>query len=309
MDTWDRWRAVEAARLHYQEGLPFTAIADRLELTRFRVGRLVATARSEGWVQISITSPPGVDAGLTRALGQFCRDLGIRRVLVTPEEGGRDAMNHAAAEAIEETTMAGDVLGLACGTTVNRVVAAIRRLPACSVVQLTGLTAPGEVADSSVETIRRAARLSSSEVRPVYEPMVQPRRDVAAQRANHPSLRHAFARWDHLTGALITIGAWEAGLSNVFDALDDPARRRAARGGAVAEFCGHLVDAEGRKVAPEITARCLTVPLDRLRGAREVTAVAAAPERTPAVRAALRARLIHTLVATEPVARVLLAED
>jgi DNA-binding transcriptional regulator LsrR (DeoR family) len=309
MDSWDSYQAVEAARLHLVEGLSFTQIGETLGASRFRVARLVASARKAGWVEVRVSSPPGVDAGLTREFAELCREQGIPRALVTPDSDGRLALERAAANAVESTTKNGDVVGFACGMTVNRVVAAIRRMPQCEVVQLTGLAYPGRFEDSSVETIRRAARLTGTQVRPVFEPMVQATPVAARQRRTHPSLLRAFARWERITNVLLTMGAWVPGESNVYDAeaLEDAVRKRATHAGAVAELCGHLLDADGRVVAEEITARCLTVPLERLLAAREVIAVAARPERSAAVRAAMRTDLITTLVATEGVARSLLS--
>jgi DNA-binding transcriptional regulator LsrR (DeoR family) len=310
MDTWDALLAVEAARLHHLEGRSHTEIAAELGISRFRVRRLILAAREEDWLRITVDPPPGIAPELTRELAAACRPHGVARVLVTPDGGGRPALERAAADAVERAAGDGNVLGLACGRTVNRVVSAIRRLPACEVVQLTGLTAPGEVTDSSVETVRRAARLAGHEVRPVYEAMVQPSLAVAQDRRRHPSLERAFAAWDRLSLALITIGSWEAGESNLFDSpvLEDRLRRRATLDGAVAEFCGHLLDADGNTVAQEATARCLTVPLPRLLGARERVVVVARPARARAVAAALRTGMVDTLVIIESAARALLED-
>jgi DNA-binding transcriptional regulator LsrR (DeoR family) len=155
MDTWDALLAVEAARLHHLEGRSHTEIAAELGISRFRVRRLILAAREEDWLRITVDPPPGIAPELTRELAAACRPHGVARVLVTPDGGGRPALERAAADAVERAAGDGNVLGLACGRTVNRVVSAIRRLPACEVVQLTGLTAPGEVTDSSVETVRR----------------------------------------------------------------------------------------------------------------------------------------------------------
>ncbi|WP_157773480.1 sugar-binding transcriptional regulator [Brachybacterium vulturis] len=308
MDTWSALQAIEVARAHLVDGRSLTEIAAELSISRFRAGRLMQAAREQGWVDIRIADPPGLDSGLSRELAELGRVHGVGRVLVTPDEGGRPALERAAADAIEDSAEAGDVVGLACGYTVNRVVSAIRRLPRSEVVQLTGLTAPGSVSDSSVETVRRAARMTEQKVRPVYEPMVQPTAALAAEKQQHPSLVRAFATWDRLRLALITIGSWEAGESNVFDApaLDEGLRQRATREGAVAEFCGHLIDREGKTVAPAVTACCLAVPLERLRATRENVVVVARAERSHAVVAALRAGVADTLVTAEGAARQVL---
>lgn len=309
LSSWESLVAVTAARRHLVEGVPLTAIAAELGVSRFKAGRLVQHAREAGWVRIEVTPPPGIETDLSRRLAERTAELGVRRALVTTEAAGRDALDRAAAEAVEAITGAGDVLGLACGRTVNRVVAAIRRLPRCAIVQLTGLAAPLGVRDSSVETVRRAAHLSGHGALPVYEPMLQPSARVAAARLGHPALSQAFARWEHLTVALITVGAWERGLSNVFDSpgLDEADRVRTTQAGAVAEICGHLLDGGGHVLCgDDVTARCLAVPWERLRDAREVIAIAADPARSHAVVAALLSGVVSTLVTGEETALALL---
>ncbi|WP_183154740.1 sugar-binding transcriptional regulator [Streptomyces shenzhenensis] len=307
--AWESLRAARAAHLHYVEGLRVTQVAEHLGVSRFKAGRLIQTAREQGLVHIEITPPPLADPTRSAALLERYAPHGLTRALVVPAQAGRAALNRAAAEAVEEATRPGDVLGLACGRTVNQVVAALRRLPDCDVVQLTGLTTPGDVNDSSVETIRRASRLTRSTAVPVYVPMVLPSLAEAAALRVRPALAKAFARLDRLTVALITVGAWQPGDSNLHDStgLADSEREAATRRGVVAEFAGHLVDADGRTVATDLTDRCLVVPLERLRHARDVVAIAAAVRRASAVDAALRSGLIHTLVTDTEVADAFLA--
>ncbi|GAB2796086.1 sugar-binding domain-containing protein [Streptomyces daliensis] len=122
------------------------------------------------------------------------------------------------------------------------------------------------------------------------------------------ALAKTFARPDRLTVALITVGAWQPGDSNLHDAraLSVGDRDAATRCGAVAEFASHLVDATGHTVATELTDRCTVVPLQRLRDAREVVAIAAA-RRAPAVGAALRSGLVGLLIMDAEVADALIA--
>lgn len=306
--AWESLRAAEAARLHHVEGLGVAEVAERLGVSRFKAGRLLRTARELGMVRVEIVPPPLADPVRSAALLRRYGPYGVRSVLVVPAAAGRTALERAAAEAVEEAARPGDVLGLACGRTVNRVVSALRRLPDCDVVQLTGLAVPGDVSDSSVETIRRAARLTRSTAVPVYVPMVLPTLAEARALREQPSLVRAFGRFSRLSVALITVGAWRAGDSNLYDsaALSDAEREAAGRRGVVAEFAGHLVDSGGRTVAVELTKRCLVVPLERLRGAREVVAVAAAVGRASAVDAVLRSGVVRTLVTDSEVAGVLL---
>ena len=81
--------------------------------------------------------------------------------------------------------------------------------------------------------------------------------------------------------------------------------RALVRTGAVGEIIGWAFDAEGRLLEGLTNDRVLSVPLEQP-ALRRVIGVAMAPPRLPAVRGALRGRLINGLITNERMAELLL---
>src|SRR3974390_1041315 len=72
--------AARVARQYYLEGVSKVDIADRLGISRFRVARLLDSARDAGMVRIEIGLPGGsLDAGLS---AELCSAFGLRQAFV-----------------------------------------------------------------------------------------------------------------------------------------------------------------------------------------------------------------------------------
>ena len=74
--------AARVARQYYLEGVSKVDIADRLGISRFRVARLLDSARDAGMVRIEIGLPGGsLDAALS---AELCSALGLRHASRLP---------------------------------------------------------------------------------------------------------------------------------------------------------------------------------------------------------------------------------
>src|ERR1700716_135920 len=85
--------AARVARQFYLEGVSKIDIADRLGISRFRVARLLDSARDSGMVRIEIGLPGGtLDAGLS---AELCSAFGLKHAFVVnfPDED-EQALRH-----------------------------------------------------------------------------------------------------------------------------------------------------------------------------------------------------------------------
>lgn len=302
---------VDIGRRHFVQEESLSSIAADLGLSRFKVARLAREARERGIVRISIAIPENIDlAGSDRVKARWPQ---LRECVVIPpplEEGLialRGALASAAADLVTEHVTADDTFGLACGRTLNEAAARIRRLPACTIVQLTGVTTHGPIGDSSIRTMQRVAALSRGRSFPIYAPVLLNSKDVAQALAREPGISAAMARFSQLTVALVTIGGWADGESALYPACPPDLRERVRRQGAVAEFMGHLLDVNGNIVGTEFSERCLIASMDDLRATRSVILVAGGPGRVVPLRAVLNAGLVTHLVTDADTAAALLA--
>ncbi|MGP4110984.1 sugar-binding transcriptional regulator [Streptomyces sp. 4N509B] len=305
-------QAAAMARRFYLEGKSKIQIADEFGVSRFKVARVLESAVEHELVRIEIRVPAELDADRSDALRAR---YGLRHVVVaqSPSEASDDNpdpehLGEVAAELLGELVSEGDVLGLAWGRSTIHMAAALRELPPCTVVQLTGVYDAGTTERGSVEAVRRAAAVSGGQAHPIYAPMLLPDPGTAAALRAQPGIAAAFELFDRVTIAAVSIGSWEAGVSTVYDMLGQQEREHYDSLGVAAEMSAHLFAADGRRVGRDLGERCITVEADRLRRVPEVVAIAGGRRKADAIGAVLRSGLVTSLVTDTVAADLLLAQ-
>ncbi|MFD7511110.1 sugar-binding transcriptional regulator [Streptomyces sp. NPDC059853] len=293
-------QAAAMARRFYLEGKSKIQIADEFGVSRFKVARVLESAVEHDLVRIEIRVPAELDADRSDALRAR---YGLRHVVVaeSPSEAADDTpdpehLGEVAAELLGELVTEGDVLGLAWGRSTIHMAAALRELPPCTVVQLTGVYDAGTAERGSVEAVRRAAAVSGGDAHPIYAPMLLPDSATADALRAQRGIAAAFEFFDKVTIAAVSIGSWEPGISTVHDMLNKDEREHYASLGVAAEMSAHLFDAEGRRVGRDLGERCITVEAERLRRIPEVVAIAGGRRKAEAIGAVLRSGLVTSLV-------------
>ncbi|MGH3312746.1 MAG: sugar-binding transcriptional regulator [Streptomyces sp.] len=305
-------QAAAMARRFYLEGKSKIQIADEFGVSRFKVARVLETALERDLIRIEIRVPAELDADRSDALRAR---YGLRHVVVveSPSEAADDGadpenLGEVAADLLGELVTDGDVLGLAWGRSTIHMAAALRQLPPCTVVQLTGVYDAGTADRGSVEAVRRAAEVAGGEAHPIYAPMLLPDTATAAALRGQTGIAHAFEYFDKVTVAAVSIGSWEPGISTVHDMLSDSEREHYSSLGVAAEMSAHLFDTGGRRIGRDLGERCITVEAERLRRVPEVVAIAGGQRKAEAIGAVLRSGLVTSLVTDTAAADYLLME-
>src|SRR3984885_14682274 len=260
--------AARVARQFYLEGVSKVDIADRLGISRFRVARLLESARETGLVRIEIGLPGGIlDAGLS---AELCSVFGLRQAFVFnfPDDAValRQRLGEAAAQVLMDLIKPGDILGLTGSRTLSGLAAALTQLPPCPIVQMTGAVPPPDGRDL-LEVVRSVARIGRGPAHVVYAP----------------------------------------GLSTIYDAITPAERESLAALGVDAEIAGVFIGADGTPLTTPLDNRMIVTPGSLLAKIPFVLAVAYDPEKSDAVRAAIRGGLVHGLVTHTTLARALLS--
>jgi DNA-binding transcriptional regulator LsrR (DeoR family) len=298
------------ARRYYLEGKSKVEIGDELGLSRFKVARLLQTARESGLVHIEIADPDMIDVDLSARL-QDAYDLRHVVVVDSPDDNPtllQERLGKAAAELLTEIVTADDVLGLAWSRAVSAMTNALDRMPAIPVVQLSGALVQPDMADSSVDLVRQAARISGGAAHFFYAPTVVPDPATARALRKQPDVARTFRRFGSVTKAVVGVGLWAPGDSTVFDVTDAKVRRELQQRGVCGEIAGVFIDVDGHLVKSELTERMIGVSAAQLRAIPEVIGLAYGVARSPAVRAAIRGGFIKSLVTHASLARALVAE-
>src|SRR6202023_2388842 len=266
--------AARVARQFYIEGVSKVDIADRLGISRFRVARLLDSARETGMVRIEIGLPRG-------------------------------SLGEAACQSLMYLIRPGDVLGMSWSRTLSGLAAALTQMPPCPIVQLTGAVPPPDGRDL-LDLVRSVARIGGGPAHVFYAPMILDDAQMAAAIRRQADIAGAFSLVPSVTMAVVAIGAWAPGLSTIYDAIT-PAERDALAGlGVCAELAGVFISEDGRPVATPLDSRMIVTPGSALERIPLVLSVAYGVSKSPAVFAAIRGDMVHGLVTHASLARALL---
>lgn len=271
-------------------------IARRFGISRFQVARYLEEARALGIVRIDVRFPEAVSGPDPQ---QLAAELGVGRVRISPtgadDRSTREALGRSAAGELMAAAFDGATLGVSWSRTLDLAAGYVTDLPPCSIVQLAGaLPVPGS--GNSLELIQSLGRLDGVDTWPLWAPLVVENAATAQSLRRLPEIGGTLAQAGALDAAIVAVGAWQPGLSTVWDRVDNRLRLEAARAGAVAECSGRLLDAAGQPVVSELDERVLAVTIDQLQHTPLVVAVARGAARADAVRAVLAAGFVTTLL-------------
>lgn len=297
--------ALDVAKAYYLDDDSKVAIAERLNLTRFQVARLIALARESGMVHIEVRPPAGVDRDLSAAVQSA---LGVRKAIVinSPASAASlDVIGVTLARTVSDLVRPGDVVGLTWSRAAIAMTRHLTHLAQCSFVQLGGHVEASGL-PGTVEIVRRAADISGGTAYPIYAPLVVHDAHTAESLRREAPIAAAIEQFDHLTLAVVSIGAWLPSASTIYDTSSEALREQAEREGVVGEIGARLFDADGRPLPNLIDDRVVGITLEQLRGVPEVVVTSYGADRARATIAAARSGLIKTLVADLSIARAIL---
>jgi DNA-binding transcriptional regulator LsrR (DeoR family) len=297
------------ARMYYLDDRSKSDIAQEVGISRFRVARLLDTARRIGIVNIEIRSVGGVDADLSLQL-QSTWGLKHAVVLDVADEDHaqlRRQLGESAARLLTEIVTPDDVLGIAWSRSASAVSEALQRFVPCPVVQLTGAISRPDGGDV-LGLVRRIARLGGGTANVFYAPMVVPDSATTRLLRKQPEVVRAMSLVPRVTVAVVGVGAWCPGLSTIYDSVEPADRELTGRAGVVAEISGVFVDRHGGPVRPPLSKRIVGISADELAGIDDVLAIAYDEAKAEATVAALRSGLLNGLITHTGLARRLVEQ-
>jgi DNA-binding transcriptional regulator LsrR (DeoR family) len=298
-------RAV-VARRYYLEGRTRVQIADEFGISRFKVTRILDEAVASGMVEITIHNPGSIDVELSTALQRrYQLEHAYAVVADTDSPTDRvDAVAKAMAELLVSILRDNDVVGVDCGRTLARVAGHLTTLPICDVVQLTGMA--GTITTNGADLVRRISEISGGRSWPLYAPLVVSDARTAESLSNTMQIQETVARQGKVTCAIVSVGAWSPGASQVYELLTPAETADLAAAGVAAETCALLLDSEGQRI-PGLDERRMGVDEQILRAIPTRIAVATGHDKINATRAILRSGLVSSIVTDTEIAAAVLS--
>jgi DNA-binding transcriptional regulator LsrR (DeoR family) len=300
--------ALEVARRYYTLQQNKVEIAAALDVTRFKVARLLQQCLDNGIVHVTIT-PPGPGGSDIEQLLRTEYDL--QHVVVVdpplhePEPLARKRLGEAAAGLLMRLVTERDVVGFGWGRTMQATADAVTALPSCPIVQLGGMA--GNLAENSTELVRRLAAVSRGKAYPLYAPLLLPDGDTREGLLRQQGIAATVKRFADVTVAVVAVGSWDPPNSQLRTALSAAEQRRLTQLGVRAEVCAALLDDNGEPLADSVTDRMLAIGAGQLRRIPTVIAAAGGESKVLAIRSVLLGRLATSLVTDRQAAQKLLS--
>ena len=312
MDAVDELLSIRAAELYYEENLTQEEIGRNLQITRWKVGRLLTQAKDEGFVRIEILHSRARRPQLERRLREergLADAVVVSRAGVRSEDELQQRVAQAAADHLTGLRPSPRVLGVSWGRTLSDIAHHLRDgwSQATDVVQINGGVSmsqrPGTAAATAVSIAQKGGGTAALLPSPAILEQRATKEAIEADRVVARVLDAARSANAYLFSA----GAADHGSVHVDSGyLTTADIDRLVAAGAVGDVVGRYIDAGGRIVDADLDARTVGLSLDDLRRADSaIAAIAGAPKRAIAS-AVVASGLCTVLVTDESTAQHLL---
>jgi deoxyribonucleoside regulator len=305
---------LKVAQGYWEQDRTQEDIGRELHLTRWKVGRLLEEARTEGIVQIKIVHPQARRTDLEVALRSR---FGLRDCIVVPtpqsavptSEGGQPTSRHVAIAAANYLRTHGKrirTLGVSWGNTLQEIAAV---LPAGWTRGIDVIQINGSISRSVRPTTGASVAMSiahSGEGRATLLPVPAIVEHASTRQALYAEtfVSETLSKARSADALLFSLGALSPRSVLVRSGAVTPDElRRLRTTGVCGDVLAHFITADGSIANDDIESRTVGLTLDDLRGATQAIAVAAGPEKSQIIIAALTSGLCSVLVTDEDAAR------
>lgn len=297
------------AWLYFIGGQTQQEIAQRMNITRLKVNKIIGQVRESGSVQVNVSLPLTDCIELAEKVsGRY----GLADAVVVPDlddylEQKRvigEAAGSLASDLIEGRDMG---VGIGSGRTLSFAVRSLRAKPKSEswVVGLTGGVTSGS-ATNTFEVATAFARALGVECHYLTAPIY----------CANPESRNALLLNDELTDVLARTEIADIGIVSCGALAQDTSLTQirvvkdnldaVLKNGAVGEFMGWFLDARGQAIDHFLNDSIIALPPDKLKLKPISVLVSGGIRKIPIIRAILRAGYVNRLVTNEGVARALL---
>jgi deoxyribonucleoside regulator len=312
LDNYSDERLRLAARLYYLDGLGQKEVALFVRISQAKVSRLLALARERGIVRITVAD---YDPRHTELEAQIRARFGLATVIVIKaverltNTDLRRAVGHFASRPLDALINPGDIVALAGGRTIHELVQHLPRHQnkALTVVQAMGSVDSNVSAFDAQEIGRVVAQRLGGSFLALNAPAYIPEKRTRDALFNLPQVRAVSDHLDRARVALVGMGTLENSVFVERGALGPDNISELKKAGAVGEICGRFFDRNGQECATRWRDQVMSAEISQLQKIQQVIAVVSGSDRSAAIAAAIRGKLLNGLIIDESGAAALLA--
>jgi len=302
--------AIRIAWLYYKENMTQKEIAERFNLSRSKVVRLLKNIRNEGIVHFHVMGPHKNCLPLEREL---TLTFGLQDSMVVPlfkENKIRETLGKAAAQYLETHLKSGDVLAVGWGKTIHHMADFIRsdEIKNLKIVTLYGGLTPA-LYMNPYDVGGKLASVFKGYCYYIHAPAITSSEELCNSFKSDLTVKRALEMGKEATWSVVGIGEVnpkatlvKLGYVSLID-LENLMREK-----AVGDILGQFFNIQGEKIDTELHKRNVAFPLEQLQRMKNVIGVAGGRSKVLSILGALRGKYIKILITDEETAKLLLSK-
>ena len=302
---------VRASWYYYKTGMIQGNIAKRLGINRLRVINILNEARKNGTIAIHVK---GRDEKLMDLEQKLKEKWSLRDVFITPNVPPLQIKNDlslAGAQYLEMTTLEGSIIALGWGDTVSGIT---RNLGKLIPVSTSFVTLCGGVmhylSQSTTESVGTPLSGFRYPFFVIPAPLIVSSNKLRDQMINEPEVKQIMEVAKSADISMVGIGSLMPTSEFIhFGYSTKKEMDFLKESGAVGEMHGEYFNAEGLPIELEHNHRLITTRIETLRHMKHVVGIAGGKDKINAIAAALRGRIIHSLITDEMTAQSLSSDS
>lgn len=300
MDKEKQQLSIEVARLYYQSSLSQQEIAEKLNVSRPTISRLLNYAKEKGYVQITIFDP---FSDLFEIEKKLKEKYGLAEVHVafSPDPNYNfisEYLTSYAAEYLEDTIKSGDIVGVSWGTTMHKTVTKMDRLDVkgVEVVQLKGGIAYFDVNNYAFETITLLAELLNTKARTFPLPVILDSKEAKDLVVVDRHISKVIELGRQANIAVFTVGTVQSESLHFRLGYFTEQEEKSLKANAVGDICSRFFNEEGQISDAEINGRTIGIELEELKTKEKSILIAGGDRKIKAIHGALTGGYANVLL-------------
>lgn len=296
----------KVSTLYYTNEFTQQEIANRLELSRPKVSRLLKQAKVHGIVRINVSFPEGNFIKLESEIEQ---KYGLNEVIIVEasrensdlaSELLKSQLGSAAAKYLARTVTDSDVIGVTWGTTLQAMVDKMTPVQTsnCHVVQMLGGFGPPEAKAHAMDISRRLSQSLNSGLTLLQSPGIVDSPEIKDVLINDRRVKSAFALFPKVNKAYVGIGAISTNqvLQKENRDVSTDLQQEILNSPAVGDIGLNFFDIDGSPIETSFRERFIGMTLEQLNEVKSVVGIAGGVEKFNAIKGALHGNHIDVLI-------------
>lgn len=305
--------------MYYNLELTQQQIADRLNLSRPKISRLLKQARDQEIVKITVETANGEFLDEETELEKkfnlkeaIITDLGYSDTSANTESI-KLQLGKAGARYLARTISDNDKIGVSWGTTLSAMLNNMMPVPTkdVEVIQMLGGVGPPEAKEHTIDITRRLAQLLNAHSKLLQAPGIVNNPETKNVLLADKRVSEVLELFPSINRAFVGIGALS---TNPFLHKENPElsaeiQHEILNSGAVGDISLNFFDADGKAVDTRFKELFIGISLEELKNVKTVVGIAGGDEKFEAILGALRGQHINVLITDQKTAQKLIELD